>query len=200
MKLLTGLILMASITRLSAAEDISGECRQIFEEKCKNKDLQACMKNNVGNTKLETCTGVLLKEADAPKSVQSLQAEKLFDSGKANCFTAVANHCGTMEVPECIAKKGHVFSTGCRDLYSEIQEQQVRLDSIGGSCFKSNLDSCQKNFDVPLTSYTGFIKGLKSVEACVSEKILANSSCVEEIEADAKARREAAEAASDTKS
>lgn len=96
--------------------------------------------------------------------------------------------------------EGHVFSVGCRDLYSEIQEQQVRLDSIGGSCFKSNLDSCQKTFDVPLTSYTEFIKGLKSVEGCVSDKILANSSCVKEIEADAKERREATEAASETKS
>ncbi|MCF8059071.1 MAG: hypothetical protein K9K67_07230 [Bacteriovoracaceae bacterium] len=195
MKLLVGLIFIASICGLSAEEDIAGECRHLFEEKCGNKDLTACMKDNMGNAKLETCTGILLKEADAPKAVQSLQAEKLFDSGKANCFTIVAANCGTMEVSECIEKKGNVFPESCRVLYSEIQEQQVRLDSIGGSCFKSNLDACKSAYDVPFTSYTGFISGLKSVEGCVSVKILANSSCIKDIEADAKSRREAIEVA-----
>jgi hypothetical protein len=178
-----------------AGEDIVGECRHIFTEKCDGKDLVSCMKSNMGNIELETCTGILLAYSDAPKAVQGLQTSQLFDSSKANCFDVISKNCGEMEVSECIAKKGNLFPQNCRELYFEINEQQKRLDSIGSSCFKKNLDSCNKTFDVPLNSYSAFTTSMKNVEGCISNKILASNECVKGLEEKAKKRREEAEAA-----
>lgn len=178
----------------TASEDIVGECRFLFKDKCDGKDLVSCMKSNMGNAELETCTGILLSYGDAPKAVQGLQTSQLFDSSKAGCFDVIAKNCGEMEVSECVAKKGNLFPQNCRDLYFEINEQQSRLDSIGSSCFKKNLDFCNQKHDVPLTSFSAFTSSMKNVEGCISNKILASSECTKKLEEKAKVRREEAEA------
>lgn len=176
-----------------AGEDIMGECREIVKSSCGSKDLVTCMKSSSKHKEFETCLGILLTDAGAPEQVQPLQAEKLFDASKANCFTILSQNCGGMEPGECISKKGNLFPEGCRVLYSEINEQQERMKAISGHCFKNKLTSCNEKHDLNLMSYTAFMAGLKQVEQCISGGLLNDSQCVSQIEAEAKERRLAAE-------
>lgn len=189
---------LALLTFLSmgsfASDDLTAECKNIVKDSCGTRDIQACMKDPKKNKDLETCFGVLLKDGDAPKQVQSLQSTRLFDASKASCFTTVAQGCGTMEVPECMEKKGNLFPSECRDLFYEIQEQQARMASISGHCFKQKFDSCQSRYDVPLDSYDGFMGGLKSTEYCVSNDLLNDSACMADIKAAAEKRAKEEEA------
>lgn len=197
----TSLILISALTFASNADEIiKAECKEIVKESCGSKDLENCMKSSKKDKDLETCFGVLLTEADVPEQVKVLQSRTLFDSNKASCFTAVASGCGSMEVSECMQKKGNLFPSMCRDLFYEIKEQQTRMDAISGHCFKKYFDTCQQKYDVPLTSYNLFVSGLKSIESCTSVNLLKDNMCVAAVkEAAQKRAAEAAKKAEEAK-
>lgn len=197
-KLILLSVLLFSSFSSFADSDVFAECRLIVQETCGSKDLETCMKGEITKN-FETCLGVLLPDSSAPDLLKPLQSKSLFDSSKASCFSVVKNNCSTMQVGECIANKGNLFSSGCRELYSDIQAQQERMNSVSGHCFKSKLDSCQNQHDMDLTNYDAFMNGLKQVEQCISRSIMADTICAKDIKLSAEERKKAKEKAEEEK-
>ncbi|GAB4417650.1 MAG: hypothetical protein OHK0056_26670 [Bacteriovoracaceae bacterium] len=182
-----------------ANSEIIDECQEQIKSLCGSKGIVECHKEHAKNELMLNCIAILLPENTVPKSVNDLKSEKLFDAGTANCFETINKACGSMDVNECFEKKGNLFQTKCRELVVEIEEQRNKMKELGGDCFSKAFLNCERQVEIPLSSYNLFVSGVSQHQRCMKDFVLSNSQCIAPVKTIISKKKEELEKAKESK-
>ncbi|PIP93572.1 MAG: hypothetical protein COW00_02170 [Bdellovibrio sp. CG12_big_fil_rev_8_21_14_0_65_39_13] len=182
MKVVTLLLALSLSTFAFSSEEVILECKTIIKETCGDQSLESCAKKSNKDSNFETCLAILLPQVDAPMAVRDMKSDQLFDAGTKTCFDTIKKLCGEDDINSCIKEKGDRFDTRCRELVGEIDEQREKMKAVPGRCFGDSFLSCEKSQDVSMASYDVFVSGVKSMQNCMSQKVLADVACTSPIQ------------------